>query len=121
MAYIHDPNPYTTSQPYPVVYQPVQLPQYAPPHQSQYESYYQPYADYADFGPHSLQDEYGEEGQENLTRPRLTKDQVDVLEAQFQAHPKPNSMVKRQLAQQTKLTLPRVAVSGAWTLAMNSG
>lgn len=57
-----------------------------------------------------MQEDY-EEGTENLTRPRLTKDQVDILEAQFQAHPKPNSMVKRQLASQTKLTLPRVAVS----------
>lgn len=57
-----------------------------------------------------------DEGTENLTRPRLTKDQVDVLEAQFQAHPKPNSVVKRHLALQTKLTLPRVAVSGTWAL-----
>lgn len=48
---------------------------------------------------------------ETLTRPRITKEQVDVFEAHFQAHPKPNSMVKRQLAAQTKLTLPRVAVS----------
>ncbi|EGE80696.1 homeobox transcription factor [Blastomyces dermatitidis ATCC 18188] len=46
---------------------------------------------------------------ENLSRPRLTKQQVDTLEAQFQAHPKPNSNVKRQLAAQTNLTLPRVA------------
>ena len=52
-----------------------------------------------------------EEGGETSTRPRLTKDQVDVLESQFQAQPKPNSNVKRHLAGQTKLTLPRVAVS----------
>ncbi|OJD18823.1 hypothetical protein AJ78_01155 [Emergomyces pasteurianus Ep9510] len=50
-----------------------------------------------------------EEYTENLSRPRLTKEQVDTLEAQFQAHPKPNSNVKRQLAAQTNLTLPRVA------------
>ncbi|KAL2006171.1 hypothetical protein VTN00DRAFT_9825 [Thermoascus crustaceus] len=50
-----------------------------------------------------------EEYTENLSRPRLTKEQVDTLEAQFQAHPKPNSSVKRQLAIQTNLTLPRVA------------
>jgi hypothetical protein len=55
-------------------------------------------------------DDY-EEGAETSTRPRLTRDQVDVLESQFQAQPKPNSNVKRQLAVQTKLTLPRVAVS----------
>ncbi|KAK2745294.1 hypothetical protein FQN57_003989 [Myotisia sp. PD_48] len=46
---------------------------------------------------------------ESLSRPRLTKDQVETLEAQFQAHPKPNSNTKRQLALQTNLTLPRVA------------
>lgn len=57
-----------------------------------------------------------EEYTENLSRPRLTKEQVDTLEAQFQAHPKPNSSVKRQLAIQTNLTLPRVAVSGALSL-----
>ncbi|KAI5292628.1 hypothetical protein KEM52_006190, partial [Ascosphaera acerosa] len=49
------------------------------------------------------------EDTESLSRPRLTKEQVDTLEAQFQAHPKPNSSVKRQLAMQTNLTLPRVA------------
>lgn len=47
---------------------------------------------------------------EHLTRPRLTKEQVEILETQFQAQPKPNSDVKRQLAIQTNLTLPRVAV-----------
>lgn len=52
-----------------------------------------------------------EEYAENLSRPRLTKEQVETLEAQFQAHPKPNSNVKRQLAAQTNLSLPRVAVS----------
>jgi hypothetical protein len=55
-------------------------------------------------------DEY-DDSAEPSTRPRLTKDQVDVLESQFQAQPKPNSNVKRQLAVQTNLTLPRVAVS----------
>lgn len=52
-----------------------------------------------------------EEYAENLSRPRLTKEQVETLEAQFQAHPKPSSNVKRQLAAQTNLSLPRVAVS----------
>ena len=52
-----------------------------------------------------------EEYAENLSRPRLTKEQVDTLEAQFQAHPKPNSNKKRELAVQTNLSLPRVAVS----------
>lgn len=108
MDYIHDPY-HTTSQSHPGLYQPVPFPHFAP-QQSVFDGYYNPYstAEYTDFGPQ--QDEY-EEGTENLTRPRLTKEQVDVLETQFQAHPKPNSMVKRQLAGQTKLTLPRVAVS----------
>src|SRR5262245_36344898 len=51
-----------------------------------------------------------EEYAENLSRPRLTKEQFDTLEAQFQAHPKPNGNIKRQLAVQTNLTFPRVAV-----------
>lgn len=113
MAYMHA---YTTAQSHPAHYQPVQFPQFGTPQQSPYNGFYHPYSsEYVDFGPHgSMQEDY-EEGTENLTRPRLTKDQVDVLEAQFQAHPKPNSMVKRQLASQTKLTLPRVAVSVVWS------
>lgn len=77
------------------------------------ESYFtgHPHNDFADFGHDaSMLDDY-EDGVETSTRPRLTKEQVDVLESQFQAQPKPNSNVKRQLAAQTKLTLPRVAVS----------
>ena len=67
--------------------------------------------EYADFMfPGMGQDEFGEM-EEISTRPRLTKEQVEVLESQFQANHKPNSQVKRQLAIQTKLTLPRVAVS----------
>jgi hypothetical protein len=69
------------------------------------------HSDFADFTHHaSMMDEY-DDSAEPSTRPRLTKDQVDVLESQFQAQPKPNSNVKRQLAVQTNLTLPRVAVS----------
>ncbi|RVX70893.1 hypothetical protein B0A52_06050 [Exophiala mesophila] len=65
--------------------------------------------EYADFMfPGMGQDEFGEM-EEISTRPRLTKEQVEVLESQFQANHKPNSQVKRQLAIQTKLTLPRVA------------
>lgn len=52
---------------------------------------------------------------ESLTRPRLTKEQVETLEAHFQLHPKPNSLVKRQLALQTNLSLERVAVGGPFT------
>lgn len=60
--------------------------------------YHQPIMDYEEYA-------------ENLSRPRLTKEQVETLEAQFQAHPKPSSNVKRQLAAQTNLSLTRVAVS----------
>ncbi|KAE8549524.1 hypothetical protein EYB25_008046 [Talaromyces marneffei] len=63
----------------------------------------------ADYYTHMpLMEDY-EEYSENLSRPRLTKEQVDTLEAQFQAHPKPNSNKKRELAVQTNLSLPRVA------------
>ena len=66
--------------------------------------------DMADYYQHPTSLEEYEDYAENLSRPRLTKDQVDTLESQFQAHPKPNSDTKRQLAVQTNLTLPRVAV-----------
>jgi Homeodomain len=69
-----------------------------------------PYVDYGSIPPDDESYENFEGCSEISTRPRLTKEQVEVLEAQFQAHPKPNSNVKRQLALQTKLTLPRVAV-----------
>ena len=72
------------------------------------------YTDYSSIAPDH---EDFEECSEISTRPRLTKEQVDVLEAQFQAHPKPNSNTKRHLALQTKLTLPRVAVSVYTTFA----
>lgn len=45
------------------------------------------------------------------TRPRLNPEQVSVLEQQFRYYHKPNSSVKQQLATQTGLSLPRVAVS----------
>ena len=67
--------------------------------------------EYTDFVPHGhFQEEYEDAG-DVATRPRLSKEQVNILEAQFQANHKPNSMIKRQLAVQTNLSLPRVAVS----------
>ncbi|RDW76422.1 uncharacterized protein DSM5745_06414 [Aspergillus mulundensis] len=69
---------------------------YAQPPFDMVDYYHQPLIDYEEYA-------------ENLSRPRLTKEQVETLEAQFQAHPKPSSNVKRQLAQQTHLSLPRVA------------
>ncbi|KAL2858356.1 hypothetical protein BJX68DRAFT_228466 [Aspergillus pseudodeflectus] len=69
---------------------------YPHPHFDMVDYYHQPIMDYEEYA-------------ENLSRPRLTKEQVETLEAQFQAHPKPSSNVKRQLAAQTNLSLPRVA------------
>ncbi|KAL4941333.1 hypothetical protein BDV06DRAFT_194719 [Aspergillus oleicola] len=69
---------------------------YAHPPYDMVDYYQQPIMDYEEYA-------------ENLSRPRLTKEQVETLEAQFQAHPKPSSNVKRQLAAQTNLSLPRVA------------
>ncbi|KAL2832157.1 hypothetical protein BDW59DRAFT_139803 [Aspergillus cavernicola] len=69
---------------------------YPHPHFEMVDYYHQPIMDYEEYA-------------ENLSRPRLTKEQVETLEAQFQAHPKPSSNVKRQLAAQTNLSLPRVA------------
>lgn len=74
-----------------------------------YQNY--PFQDFPDFLQPGMMHEDFDDPSEVSTRPRLTKDQVEVLEAQFLSHPKPNSMVKKQLAMQTKLTLPRVAVS----------
>src|SRR5271163_1969903 len=95
---------------------PMESPMHYPPHlhpQPHLDTYYhaRQHAEYAEFGQQPpLREEFEETG-EILTRPRLTKEQVDVLESQFQAHPKPNSNVKRELALQTKLSLNRVAVS----------
>ncbi|KIY02170.1 uncharacterized protein Z520_02308 [Fonsecaea multimorphosa CBS 102226] len=66
------------------------------------------YADFADAG--MMHDEFGE-AQEISTRPRLTKEQAEILEAHFQANHKPSSQLKRELAIQTNLKLTRV---GNW-------
>lgn len=52
-----------------------------------------------------------EESGEIATRPRLTKEQVDILEGEFMRNPKPNSSHKRDLALQTGLEPNRVSVS----------
>ncbi|KAK4862281.1 hypothetical protein LT330_003419 [Penicillium expansum] len=82
--------------PPPMMHHPIDGYMYPHPPMEMIDYYHQPIMDY---------DEYTE----NLSRPRLTKEQVETLEAQFQAHPKPSSNVKRQLAAQTNLSLPRVA------------
>lgn len=50
---------------------------------------------------------------ESLRRPPLTKEQVDTLEAFFQAQPKVDNMAKFRFGLQSKLTLPRVIVRSA--------
>lgn len=114
MSYIHPSWNYPAHSGLPmdhtIAYDPNMVPQpmmhpidgymYSHPPMEMMDYYHQPIMDY---------DEYTE----NLSRPRLTKEQVETLEAQFQAHPKPSSNVKRQLAAQTNLSLPRVAVGGS--------
>jgi hypothetical protein len=84
-----------------------------PQHFQDYPQGYPGAVEYADFNyPTAMyREDYEDMNGETSTRPRLTKDQVEVLEAQFQANHKPSSTVKRQLAMQTMLSLPRVAVS----------
>lgn len=100
-------------------YQAMPYPAYTVHPQQQLDDFYPRYGpnDYADFmGPGMMHDEFGPEMEEISTRPRLTKEQVEVLESQFQANHKPNSQVKRQLAIQTNLKFQRVGVSDHQTL-----
>lgn len=69
------------------------------------------YAEFGGYGQGAYYEDFDDVGGEVSTRPRLTKEQVEILESQFQANHKPSSTVKRQLAMQTMLSLPRVAVS----------
>ncbi|KAL4916253.1 hypothetical protein BDW62DRAFT_186788 [Aspergillus aurantiobrunneus] len=110
MNYIHHPYPfaghpgvpmdqhlgYDPAMVHPSMMHPMDGYLYAHPPFDMVDYYHQPIMDYEEYA-------------ENLSRPRLTKEQVETLEAQFQAHPKPSSNVKRQLAAQTNLSLPRVA------------
>jgi hypothetical protein len=113
MDYMHH-NPYAfASQRQPQFFYPqVAYPGYVSHVQHPLEEYYNPYtgteyADFLDVG--MMHDDIGET-QEVSTRPRLTKDQAEVLESHFQANHKPSSQVKRELALQTGLTLNRVGV-----------
>lgn len=112
MNYIHQPYPFASHPGHPMD-QPMAFdPSMAPPpmmHPMDGYLYPHPPFDMIDYYAQPILDY--EEYAENLSRPRLTKEQVETLEAQFQAHPKPSSNVKRQLAAQTNLSLPRVAVS----------
>lgn len=116
MAYQHGNYPFRMSQTQPerVMYHPqMQYPGFHP-QIGQPELHYNPYAgfpDYADDAQAGIYYGEFEDSSEISTRPRLTRDQVDILEQEFQKNPKPNSMLKRHLAATTNLNLPRVAVS----------
>jgi hypothetical protein len=94
---MEQPIAYDPAMAHPIMMHPMDGYLYPHPHFDMVDYYHQPIMDYEEYA-------------ENLSRPRLTKEQVETLEAQFQAHPKPSSNVKRQLAAQTNLSLPRVAV-----------
>lgn len=80
----------------------------------QHDMMYAPYAfqDVYEQLPHGMFPEgYIDDSNEPTTRPRLTPDQQAVLETQFLSNPKPSSATKKNLAQMTKLSPARVAVS----------
>jgi hypothetical protein len=48
-------------------------------------------------------------------KPRLAKDEVELLESEFAKNPKPNSSTKRELAEQMGVEVPRINVGhGTW-------
>lgn len=46
----------------------------------------------------------------NETKPRLGKDEVEILEREFQANPKPTTQTKRQFAEDMGVDLARINV-----------
>ena len=93
-------------------YPQMQYPPYVAHPQQPVEEFYLPYngPEYADFMDAGMIHDEGGRTQEISTRPRLTREQAEVLEAHFQANHKPSSQVKRELAIQTGLEPNRVAV-----------
>jgi hypothetical protein len=122
MSYLHHPFPFSGHAAIPVE-QPVcyGIPIRHPPPGTPIDTYLIPHPsiDLTEFYQCAGVLEDYEDYAENLSRPRLTKEQFDTLEAQFQAHPKPNGNIKRQLAVQTNLTFPRVAVRHPISFAEN--
>jgi len=47
----------------------------------------------------------------NETKPRLGKDEVDILEREFKKNPKPTTQTKRQFAEDMGVELARINVS----------
>ena len=48
-------------------------------------------------------------------KPRLTKEQHDVLETHYQKQPKPNTNTKKSFAEHLNVSLDKVNVSISWT------
>ncbi|OJJ49693.1 hypothetical protein ASPZODRAFT_58774 [Penicilliopsis zonata CBS 506.65] len=111
MSYLHHSYPYSSHPAVPLdqplVFDPAMAHSSMIPQPMDGYLYPHPPFEMVDFYPPPIMDY--DEYAENLSRPRLTKEQVETLETQFQTHPKPSSNVKRQLAAQTNLSLPRVA------------
>lgn len=51
------------------------------------------------------------------TRPRLGKEEVDILEASFRKNPKPTTQTKRDFAEDMGVDLARINVSGRLLLS----
>jgi hypothetical protein len=47
------------------------------------------------------------------SKPRLSKDEVELLEREFAKNPKPNSSIKRELAEQMAVEVPRINVGAS--------
>lgn len=58
------------------------------------------------------------EAEDTSTRPRLTQEQIAVLEDNFKSKPKPGTEFKKQLASQIGLSLQRVNVSRVPSLSL---
>ncbi|KAK5091582.1 hypothetical protein LTR05_001767 [Lithohypha guttulata] len=113
MAFQHEQFFYSMGQPQQSVVHHPDLQYSTFPQQSIYNDLilngYPTYTDRYDILPAGAYMEEYDEGQEVTTRPRLTKEQVEVLENEFLKNCKPSSMLKRQLAAHTSLSLNRVA------------
>jgi hypothetical protein len=52
----------------------------------------------------------------NETKPRLGKDEVDILQREFEKNPKPTTQTKRQFAEDMGVELSRINVRKASTI-----
>ncbi|KIX07246.1 uncharacterized protein Z518_01899 [Rhinocladiella mackenziei CBS 650.93] len=113
MDYMQEPFPFPPQHQSSAFFQAVPYPPYMVHPQQQFDDYYGPYgaAEYADLMAAGMMHDDYRDMDEAPSRPRLTKEQFDILEAKFQENHKPNSQVKRQLAIQTNLKIQRV---GNW-------